>query len=494
MSRPQDPNQLAPSHDEPRRRLGLHFWLAFWAVAITNLAAALDATTLSVALPAISESIGGGRVEAFWAGTCYLLACTVTMLLWVPLSDALGRRPVLLVALVIFGAASIVCAVAKNYTVMIVGRTIQGVGGGGVIGLTTVLITDLVPLRDRAGFYALVSIIWAIGSTTGPVIGGACAENGQWRWIFWLNLPIVGIGILGIGFSLKLTRRKDSITAQLRRLDYLGSILFMASVTSFLIPITWGGTQFAWNSWHTLVPLFFGSAGLVADALYQRYVAGTGHYRWALWSGWALTTFGCGLLVLLNVPARTDVAAWMFLSAVSGLGIGLLFPSITLALQASVPQDKISMAATLVLFFRNFGQAVGVAIGGSILDNRVSVELQQLTTMLPPALQGQSVDAVALIVYVRAQPDQTEPHVLALKIALVRSFRVIWATMYGLSGVAMLVHFIVKEYDMNQEHKPEQRLITSAAEKPRTNVNDSLGALPPESVEMEPSVTARVDP
>jgi MFS family permease len=107
------------------------------------------------------------------------------MLLWVSLSHVFGRRLILIAALVIFAAGSVACAVARNYTVMIAGRTIQGIGGGGVIGLTTVVITDLVPLRNRARFYALISIIWAVGSTSGPIIGGALSSSGQWRWIFW---------------------------------------------------------------------------------------------------------------------------------------------------------------------------------------------------------------------------------------------------------------------------------------------------------------------
>lgn len=205
-----DTNVNEPDRADTRRGPGLHFWLAFWAIALTNLAAALDATSLSVALPvrsdlsptsrndvntgltqhgqAISAAIGGDgnrQTEAFWAGTSYLLACTVVLLLWVSLSDVFGRRPVLMLALVIFAAGSVACAVSQNFTVMIAGRTVQGLGGGGVLGLTTVLVTDLAPLRERARLYALISSIWAVGSTTGPIIGGACAEAGQWRWIFW---------------------------------------------------------------------------------------------------------------------------------------------------------------------------------------------------------------------------------------------------------------------------------------------------------------------
>jgi MFS family permease len=88
-------------------------------------------------------------------------------------------------ALAVFAAGSVACAVAGDFAVLIAGRTVQGLGGGGVLGITAVLITDLAPLRQRARLYALISSVWAVGSTTGPIIGGACAQAGQWRWIFW---------------------------------------------------------------------------------------------------------------------------------------------------------------------------------------------------------------------------------------------------------------------------------------------------------------------
>jgi MFS family permease len=174
---------------KPRRGVG--FWLAFGAVLITNLSAALDATTLSVALPAISNDIGGKSVEAFWAGTSYPLAQSALMLLWVSLSQCFGRRPVLLLTLAIFGLGAVLAAVAHGYPLLLAGRTVQGIGGGGIVGLTTVIITDLVPLHERGQFYALVSSIWALGSTTGPIIGGALANaNNAWRWIFWYALRV----------------------------------------------------------------------------------------------------------------------------------------------------------------------------------------------------------------------------------------------------------------------------------------------------------------
>ncbi|PYH65803.1 MFS general substrate transporter, partial [Aspergillus vadensis CBS 113365] len=258
---------------------GVQFWLAFWSLAIIDLTAALDGATLALALPVqkdlqtITADIGGGDIEAFWAGTSYLLANTVTLPLWCSLSDALGRRPSLLACIAFLTAGSIICARAQNYSVLIAGRTVQGVAGGGILGLTYVVITDLVPLRARPKFVAMLNALTALGSVTGPIIGGACAVTGNWPWIFWLNLPICIISTVGLVFFLRLQGQQARMVDQLRELDWFGSALFIAAFTAFLVPVTWGGLQFPWGSWQTLVPLLLGAAGLVCVALHQRYLA-----------------------------------------------------------------------------------------------------------------------------------------------------------------------------------------------------------------------------
>ncbi|KAJ0427155.1 major facilitator superfamily domain-containing protein [Aspergillus carlsbadensis] len=413
-------NAPEPPEDPPKPQLGLRFWLAFWAIAFTNLPAAFDATTLSVALPAISATLGPSP-SAFWAGTSYLLACTILMLPWVTLSDAFGRRPILLTALILFTLGSILSATAPSWRTLLAGRTIQGLGGGGLMALTTVTITDLVPLRERARFNAMVSTVWAVGSATGPPLGGVLAVRGAWRWIFWINLPIVAVGVLGIELFLRLRRRSRTIREKLRMFDFVGAGLFMLSLTAVLVPVTWGGravpvgeledrcaagsggagagnlnqrhrpllippsvlpslttlTLYTTSTFHGLTlfsivyytPEYFQSvksytptiAGVAAlpgtittvpcAILIGVAVALTGRYRFALWVGWALTCLGIGLLILLY--EETGVVQWVFIQGVSGLGIGCLFPTISIAVQASVPQRGVGIAATLVLFFHS---------------------------------------------------------------------------------------------------------------------------------------------
>jgi MFS family permease len=148
---------------------------------------------------------------------------------------------VLLVALGIFTVGAIVASVANNSAVLLVGRSIQGIGGGGLVALTYIIVTDLVTLRERGKWFALISLQWAIGSVLGPVVGGAVAENSNWRWIFWLNLPFC---VITIPVCLKLTHKVGSILEKLRAFDWFGSFLFIGSLTSFLIPVTWGKSHY----------------------------------------------------------------------------------------------------------------------------------------------------------------------------------------------------------------------------------------------------------
>jgi MFS family permease len=175
------------------------FLAAFSSLAIVSLAAALDATIIAVALPVgwtpfrlvaswtdrfdqiISTDIHGSATQAFWAGTSFLLASTVLMLDWVAFSHVFGRRIIMFITCGSFALGSILCAVSHNFTLMLVGRTIQGAGAGGFVAVVQVIITDMVPLRQRAKYYALLSTVYAVGSIAGPIVGGALAQHGAWR-------------------------------------------------------------------------------------------------------------------------------------------------------------------------------------------------------------------------------------------------------------------------------------------------------------------------
>lgn len=160
-------------------------------------------------------------------------------------------------------------AVSHNMILILAGRSIQGIGGGGVLVLTEIVVTDLVPLRFRGNFFSMIGSMWAVGSVTGPIIGGVFSQEASWRWIFWINLPFIGIGAPLVVLFLKLHFKHTSLAQQLRRVDWIGMVLFIASTIGFLIPLTWGGIVYPWSSWRTLVPLLICAVGLVGFVVYE---------------------------------------------------------------------------------------------------------------------------------------------------------------------------------------------------------------------------------
>jgi len=179
---------------------------------------------------------------------------------------------VLLVALVLFLSGAIIGGCAKNVRVLLGGRIIQGIGAAGCITLTVVVVTDLVPLRQRASWLAVLNVMWAVGSVSGPVIGGAFV-SASWRWILWINIPLVVTSFTSIVLFLHLAIPKGSLRSKLTKVDYEGMVLFLISATAFLFPITIAGTIYPWSSWRILLPLILGFAGLVGFICHQKWIA-----------------------------------------------------------------------------------------------------------------------------------------------------------------------------------------------------------------------------
>ncbi|KAL8968053.1 MAG: hypothetical protein Q9197_005084 [Variospora fuerteventurae] len=507
----------------------LRLYLAFMTLAVITMVVALDGTSLSVALPVISSQLGGTAIEAFWSGTSFLLCSTIFQPSFASFSHIFGRKPMIMVGLVFFVVGAIVAATSPNFEVLLVGRSLQGIGGGGLIALTEIVVTDLVPLRLRGKWFGLISSMWALGSVSGPIIGGALAHGDTWRWIFWLNLPFCGVAFVFVPLFLRLAFKASHFSVQLARVDWFGSFLFIASTTSFLIPVTWGGVSYPWTSWRTLVPLCIGIAGLITFAFYEEVVATeplirpaifknrtsavsyiatvvhgmilwsllyylplyyeavkgfspiisgialfpetftvaptcvvvgilitvTGRYRWAIWSGWVLTVLGTGLLYKLDVNVST--VEWIFLNLVGGLGMGMLFPSMAFAIQASQKNEDLAFAVAMFSFFRAFGQALGVAVGGTVFQNQMKTKLLSYPALASRA-DEYSRDASSLVQIIKAMEGGVVKD--SLRHAYADSLKVVWLTMCGLAGVGMILSLWIRGLDMNKPLETEQGFIS----------------------------------
>jgi fucose permease len=152
------------------------------SLCIALFLAALDMTIITTALPTIAGHFSASASDYTWVGSAYLLANAASVPLWGKLSDIWGRKPVILLANVVFSVGSLLCAVSISIGMLIGSRVVQGVGGGGLIILVNIVISDLFSMRERAKYFGLVGITWSLASAVGPVVGGVFTEKVSWRW------------------------------------------------------------------------------------------------------------------------------------------------------------------------------------------------------------------------------------------------------------------------------------------------------------------------
>jgi EmrB/QacA subfamily drug resistance transporter len=212
-------------------------------VLVAMMLAALDQTIVAPALPTIGASLGDADFLG-WIISVYLLTGTAVTPLYGKLSDIHGRRPIMSLALIVFLVGSVICALAPTMLVMIVGRAVQGLGGGGLVALAQTVIADVVPPRERSRYVVYISTVWATSSVAGPILGGFFAEHLSWSLIFWINLPI---GALAFFLTHKRLRGLPQVR-RAHRLDVLGAALITSATVALMLVLTLGGSRLPWTS------------------------------------------------------------------------------------------------------------------------------------------------------------------------------------------------------------------------------------------------------
>ncbi|KAL3438668.1 major facilitator superfamily domain-containing protein [Aspergillus tetrazonus] len=242
------------------------------ALALSLFISALDQTIVATATPTISADLhsGGGYV---WIGGAYLLANAASGNIWANLSDIWGRKPILLLAVALFFVSSIVCATAVDMAMLIVGRSLQGVAGGGLIQLILITISDLFSVRLRSLFMGLMECTWTVAGALGPVLGGVFTESISWRWIFWINLPVCGTAFVLLILFLDVHNPRTPMLEGIKAVDWFGSLSILAISVMILLGLDFGGDTFPWDSPKVICLIVFGALMSVAFIYSEKRLA-----------------------------------------------------------------------------------------------------------------------------------------------------------------------------------------------------------------------------
>lgn len=216
--------------------------LVLAAVMLAMFMAAIEATIVATAMPVIVGDLGGFSLYS-WVFSAYLLMNAVTVLIYGKLSDLFGRKPIITIGIIIFLIGSILCGFAQSMTMLIVFRFIQGLGAGAVMPIASTIVGDIYTKEERAKIQGYLSSVWGISAVMGPALGGLLVEYVSWRYVFWINIPlgILAIVVLWMYLHENVEKKKHDI-------DYPGAIFLTLSISTLMVLLVEGGTNWSWTS------------------------------------------------------------------------------------------------------------------------------------------------------------------------------------------------------------------------------------------------------
>ncbi|QJC97619.1 Multidrug efflux transporter MdtP [Bacillus mojavensis] len=440
--------------------------LLITGLIIAMFFSALDGTIVGTAMPKIVGDLGGLSMMT-WLTTAYLLTSTTVVPIAGKLADLLGRRIVYVSGLLIFMAASALCGMANNMTELIIFRGLQGIGGGIMMPMAMIVIGDLFTGKQRAKFQGVFGAIYGLASVIGPQIGGWIVDSLNWKWVFYINLPVGIIAVIFIARGLQGRKQTGPIN-----FDIAGIFTMIVGVVSLLLALSFGGKDYAWGSWQilglfalaligivsfiiveskakepilpmylfknrtftflnligffmsigmfgaiTFVPFFMqGIVGVSASEsgtimtpmmismIITSIIGGQLVYKIGIKpqiiTGMLIMAGGFLLLTTLDLDTSKLIATSYM--AIIGLGMGLVMPILTLALQESFSKEELGVVTSSSQFFRSIGGTFGITMLGAIMNARSG---SLLTDKLVPYLDSLPAQANAFASQLKGMID-----------------------------------------------------------------------------------------
>lgn len=230
-----------------------HRPLVLTAVILAMFMAAIEGTIVATAMPGIVSDLGNFSLYS-WVFSAYLLMQSVSILIYGKLSDLFGRKPIFVFGIIIFLIGSLLCGFATSMFALILFRFIQGLGAGAVQPIATTIVGDMYSIEERAKIQGYLSSVWGISAILGPLLGGLLVQYFHWAWIFWLNIPLGILAIIGVVRFLH-----ESPERKKQQIDYTGSLLLLFSVSALMLVFIQGGIAWKWTSFPIicLIAVFF---------------------------------------------------------------------------------------------------------------------------------------------------------------------------------------------------------------------------------------------
>jgi len=435
---------------EQRQDPARHRGMLIAGLMIAMLFGALDGTIVGTAMPRIVGELGGLSLMA-WLSTAYMLTSTAVVPIAGKLADLFGRRTIYVTGLIIFMVGSALCGVTDNMTELIIFRGLQGIGGGVMMPMAMIIIGDMFTGKQRAKWQGVFGAIFGLSSIAGPQVGGWIVDALNWRWVFYVNLPVGIVATIFVAMGLKKHQSAGRV-----KIDIGGMFTMIVGVVSLLLALTFGGKDYAWASWQIIglfvlaavaliafvliemrtaepilpmdlfknrtftvinsigflmsvgmfgaimfVPLFMqGVVGVSASAsgtimtpmmvtmIIASIIGGQIVYKLGVKTQMVIgmLIMASGFLLLNTMGIDTAKLTAMSFMVVIGVGMGLVMPILTVALQDSFPQSKLGVVTSSSQFFRSIGGTFGMTILGAVMNHESGKEL---TKELLPVLSNQ---------------------------------------------------------------------------------------------------------
>ncbi|KOR76424.1 DHA2 family efflux MFS transporter permease subunit [Paenibacillus solani] len=415
------------------------------AIMAAMFFAAINQTITSTAMPRIIAILDGMDYYT-WTINIYLLTSTIATILVGKLSDMFGRKPFILIGILFFMLGAFLTGTSTDVYQFIIYRGIQGIGAGIIQSTAFMSVGDLFPPRERGKWMGLMTAVFGFSSVLGPTLGGYLVDNIEWRWLFWIFLPL---GVVAFIMIMTLFPKVERKTGQ--SIDYLGSLFLTTAIVPLLLAFSWAGTEYPWGSPEIIgliaasvvsaiififvemkakepvLPLslfknsvvtvsnligFIMNFGLMGAMIYiSFYVQGVLGIS-PTYAGYVtipMSIFMMGMsavtgqliaksgkykrYALMGVPIMIvgmGIMVFMdniWLTVVStiifGIGLGLGMPVFSLATQNAVSHKELGVATASSQLFRNLGGTIGIAVMGTVMSNN-------LTKNLKDALQSES--------------------------------------------------------------------------------------------------------